>query len=113
MSNELEGRVDRLERALAQGHGVNLAEYDSPEQAAARAKQLEADQKDADEQTAAAEAEAAAPAETEPPEDVEVTDAAWAKAEELGVDINTVTGTGADGRITVADVEAAAKEAGN
>lgn len=37
------------------------------------------------------------------------TDAAAAKADELGVDVRTVKGTGADGRITVADVETAAK----
>jgi pyruvate/2-oxoglutarate dehydrogenase complex dihydrolipoamide acyltransferase (E2) component len=36
-----------------------------------------------------------------------VTPAAVAKADELGVDLNAVQGSGADGRITVADVVAA------
>ena len=35
------------------------------------------------------------------------TDAAQRKAEELGIDLATVEGTGANGRITVADVESA------
>lgn len=38
---------------------------------------------------------------------VNATPAAISLAEELGVDLSTVTGTGADGRITVADVRAA------
>ena len=41
---------------------------------------------------------------------IDATDGAVAAAEELGVDLATVTGTGAEGRITKADVEAAAKE---
>ncbi|MDQ3965172.1 MAG: E3 binding domain-containing protein, partial [Actinomycetota bacterium] len=42
--------------------------------------------------------------------EVKATDAAWRKAEELGVDLTTVEGTGANGRITVGDVQKAAKE---
>jgi len=38
------------------------------------------------------------------------TDAAQRKAEELGIDLATVVGTGAHGRITVGDVQRAAKE---
>lgn len=38
----------------------------------------------------------------------DATDAAARKAEELGVDLATVDGTGKDGRVTVNDVEAAA-----
>lgn len=38
----------------------------------------------------------------------DATDAAKEKAEELGVDLATVDGTGKDGRVTVNDVEAAA-----
>lgn len=41
-------------------------------------------------------------------ETIDATDAAWAKAQELGVDLTKVKGTGKDGRITVDDVEAAA-----
>jgi large subunit ribosomal protein L20 len=44
--------------------------------------------------------------------EVEATEAAERKAEELGVDLATVEGTGKDGRITVGDVENAAKEEG-
>jgi len=60
--------------------------------------------------------ESAAPAEVAPeaaPEEAEVdaTPAAEAKAEELGVDLAEVEGSGADGRVTVGDVEAAADEA--
>ncbi len=44
-------------------------------------------------------------------DDIEATDAAKAKAEELGVDLSEVEGTGKDGRIIAPDVEAAAEEA--
>lgn len=39
----------------------------------------------------------------------DATDAAALKADELGVDLTTVKGTGKDGRVTVTDVEAAAE----
>lgn len=42
-------------------------------------------------------------------EPVERTDAAVEKAQELGVDISSVTGTGKDGKVTAQDVEKAAK----
>jgi pyruvate/2-oxoglutarate dehydrogenase complex dihydrolipoamide acyltransferase (E2) component len=55
--------------------------------------------------------EAPAESDTEEAEgEPKATPAAVAKAEELGVDLDTVEGTGADGRITVGDVEAAAAE---
>jgi pyruvate/2-oxoglutarate dehydrogenase complex dihydrolipoamide acyltransferase (E2) component len=41
-------------------------------------------------------------------QDLNITDAARQKAEELGVDLSQVEGTGAEGRITVKDVTAAA-----
>lgn len=41
-------------------------------------------------------------------DDVEATKAAQAKADELGVDLANVQGSGKDGRVTVSDVEAAA-----
>jgi pyruvate/2-oxoglutarate dehydrogenase complex dihydrolipoamide acyltransferase (E2) component len=41
-------------------------------------------------------------------EDIETTGAAAELANELGVDLSTVTGTGKDGRITKGDVEKAA-----
>jgi len=44
--------------------------------------------------------------------DVDATDAAERKAEELDVDISSVDGTGAEGRIVVGDVEKAAQEEG-
>jgi exonuclease VII small subunit len=42
--------------------------------------------------------------EPEPPQEIKATDAARRKAGELGVDLATVDGTGADGQITVGDV---------
>lgn len=42
-------------------------------------------------------------------EETEATDAAEELAAELGVDLATVEGTGKDGRVTVADVRAAAE----
>ena len=47
--------------------------------------------------------------ETETEGEVNATDAAERKAEELDVDLATVEGTGAEGRITVGDVDEAAK----
>ena len=44
--------------------------------------------------------------------EVKATDAAQRKAEELGVDLTRVTGTGADGQIKVEDVEGAAQSDG-
>jgi pyruvate/2-oxoglutarate dehydrogenase complex dihydrolipoamide acyltransferase (E2) component len=41
-------------------------------------------------------------------DDPRATSAAVARAAELGVDLDSVTGTGLNGRITVGDVEAAA-----
>jgi len=49
--------------------------------------------------------------ESEPEVEVNATDAAERKAEELGVDITTVEGTGQGGRIIVGDVDDAAAEA--
>lgn len=43
-------------------------------------------------------------------EEVNATEAAERKAEELGVEIESVEGTGASGRITVGDVQKAARE---
>jgi large subunit ribosomal protein L20 len=62
---------------------------------------------------AVASAQPATPAqETEAPDvqaEVNATDAAERKAEELGVDISTVEGTGQGGRVTVGDVDEAAE----
>jgi hypothetical protein len=44
-----------------------------------------------------------------PEGEIEATDAARKKARELGVELSGITGTGADGRVLVADVEQAAK----
>ena len=44
--------------------------------------------------------------------EVDATEAAERKAEELGVELSTVEGTGSGGRILVEDVESAAKEEG-
>jgi pyruvate/2-oxoglutarate dehydrogenase complex dihydrolipoamide acyltransferase (E2) component len=43
-------------------------------------------------------------------QDLNITDAARQKAEELGVDLSQVEGTGAEGRITVKDVTSAANQ---
>jgi pyruvate/2-oxoglutarate dehydrogenase complex dihydrolipoamide acyltransferase (E2) component len=48
-------------------------------------------------------------AETTQHEEVQATPAAKRKAEELGVDLSQVEGTGSGGRITVRDVQSAAK----
>jgi len=48
MSKDLEERVDRLERAYQQGLNLSLAEFDSADQARARDKQAEADEKAAE-----------------------------------------------------------------
>jgi pyruvate/2-oxoglutarate dehydrogenase complex dihydrolipoamide acyltransferase (E2) component len=45
-----------------------------------------------------------------PFEAVETTPAAQATAEDVGVDVSTVQGTGKGGKVTKADVEAAAPE---
>ena len=42
-------------------------------------------------------------------EPTDATDAAREKAVELGVDVNSVEGTGSEGRVTAQDVEKAAK----
>jgi large subunit ribosomal protein L20 len=44
---------------------------------------------------------------------VHATDAAARKAEELGIDLSTIEGTGQEGRITVGDVDKAAKDREN
>jgi large subunit ribosomal protein L20 len=49
-------------------------------------------------------------AESEPEVEVNATDAAERKAEELGVDISTVEGTGQGGRVVVGDVDDAAED---
>ena len=43
-------------------------------------------------------------------QDLNITDAAKQKADELGVDLSQVEGTGAEGRITVKDVTSAANQ---
>lgn len=63
-------------------------------------------------ETAAGEPESEASVEAaEEESEVNATDAAARKAEELGVDLTQVEGTGAEGRITVGDVDKAAKKA--
>jgi large subunit ribosomal protein L20 len=55
-------------------------------------------------------ADEAEASESEPEVEVNATEAAERKAEELGVDITTVEGTGQGGRIVVGDVDEAAEE---
>ena len=43
-------------------------------------------------------------------QDLNITDAAKQKADEMGVDLSQVEGTGAEGRITVKDVTSAASQ---
>ena len=50
--------------------------------------------------------------EPEEQEDVEATDAAERRAEELDVDLESVEGSGAEGRVVIEDVEEAAEEEG-
>jgi pyruvate/2-oxoglutarate dehydrogenase complex dihydrolipoamide acyltransferase (E2) component len=42
-------------------------------------------------------------------DDVKITKAAQERADELGLDVSTIQGSGVDGRITIGDVEAAAE----
>jgi large subunit ribosomal protein L20 len=65
---------------------------------------------EAPEAEAAPETEPEAASEAEP--EVEATEAAEKKAEELGVDLESVEGTGAEGRVLVDDVEEAADDQG-
>lgn len=51
-------------------------------------------------------------AEPKPEEEPDATSAAERKAEELGVDLASVEGTGKDGRVTAGDVERAAEDQG-
>lgn len=65
---------------------------------------------DAEQQVALGHAEAIAEASEGPAPEVSATPAAAAHAEELGVDLSTVEGTGAEGKITKGDVAAAASK---
>lgn len=67
--SDIEQRLDRLEKAIG-ATGTNIHEYDSAEQAAAYAKQLEAEAKDEAKQQAAAEQATAAPEPDVAPEPV-------------------------------------------
>ncbi|CAN5670573.1 hypothetical protein BH24ACT20_BH24ACT20_06160 [soil metagenome] len=110
-------------------HGVRLAEIDldrkiladlaatEPEAFAAVVAQaknaLNGDPVERKVQAAEKPAEQASPKSepaAEAPEDVEATEAAERKAEELDVDLTEVEGTGAEGRIVVGDVEEAGEE---
>jgi pyruvate/2-oxoglutarate dehydrogenase complex dihydrolipoamide acyltransferase (E2) component len=62
-----------------------------------------------EETEAIVEAEVEAHEAAEAENEVNATDAAIELADELGIDISTVAGTGHDGRVTKADVEAAAE----
>lgn len=105
MGIDIEGRVARLERALAQGLNIDLNEHNDQDQAAAKAKQDEADAADQQKQLDAASTAATA--------DVAATPAAQALADEHGVDLTTVEGTGAEGQIIKPDVAAAVEGGGN
>jgi large subunit ribosomal protein L20 len=72
-------------------------EPESPSPSAGRTPQAPAEQVEETEEVETSE------------EEIEATDAASRKAEELDVDLSSVEGTGQDGRITVGDVEKAAK----
>jgi len=73
-------------------------EPEQPSQSARSTPEAPAEQTEQAEETEASEAE------------IEATDAAERKAEELNVDLSRVEGTGQGGRITVGDVEKAATE---
>lgn len=62
-----------------------------------------------EETEAQVEAEVEAHEQAEAESEVNATDAAIALADELGIEIATISGTGADGRVTKADVENAAE----
>jgi large subunit ribosomal protein L20 len=95
--NALEGKpVERrveVERAVA----ATQPEATQPEATQPEAKQSEPPTDEAE------------TAETEPEVEVNATEAAERKAEELGVDITTVEGTGQGGRVVVGDVDDAAE----
>lgn len=85
-------RIVRLEKVVG-ASGYDIHEFDNAAQAEAHAAEVAAD----------AEAEAALT-------EVEATPAAISAAEEAGVDIATVEGTGAEGKVTKADVVEAAAQ---
>lgn len=87
------------------GPGLSVTEQAMVEEHAAVAEAEIAKRDEAESQAAEAPAEA-----EEPSGGPVATPAAEAKAEELGVDLSQVEGTGADGKIVVGDVEAAAED---
>lgn len=78
----------------------------------AEAPEAVADEPVAEQPTPEATTEAATETTPETTEEVEATEAAERKAEELDVDLESVEGTGAEGRVLVEDVEQAADEQG-
>lgn len=117
---EADARADAEEEEAKEQRDEGLAEAESDEaNAAVREAGIEAAEEAheefVNEQPADdADPEASTPVEDEADgftekDDVEATDAAKAKAEELGVDLSEVKGSGKEGRVTAPDVEAAAE----
>jgi len=117
MNDETAATVDAAVQARDEAEEATPPESSEEEQAEAEAiseaEQTAAEVADTGPVGPADSAEAAAGVAPEgaesAPDAPAATDAAVAKAEELGVDLSTVEGTGADGKIIVGDVEAAAK----
>jgi large subunit ribosomal protein L20 len=100
--NALDGKP--VERRVEVERAVAAAQ---PEAAPPEANQPEANQPEAKQPEPPT--EEADSAQSEPEVEVNATDAAERKAEELGVDITTVEGTGQGGRVVVGDVDEAAE----
>src|SRR5262245_24108395 len=109
MQAEREAQLEALTASEMEKAGVDLAAAEEAAQAAAEAEE---NAEPAVDQGAnpvpAGEAPPVDTPEGQPEAEVAATPAAIAKAEELGVDISTVEGTGAGGNITVSDVTDAA-----
>lgn len=88
------------------GPGLSVTEQAMLDEHVGTAEAAQAERDEAEAQAA----EAATQSPEQAAEAPAATPAAEAKAQELGVDLAAVEGTGADGKITVGDVENAAKE---
>lgn len=113
MQQEREAELEALTERETETAEAQVAAAEEQAQAAAEAE--EAAEPAADQGVGGLAADQGVTPEMDTPEgqteaEVSATPAAIAKAEELGVDISTVEGTGADGKVVVSDVEDAAVE---
>src|SRR5215207_7832145 len=101
---EIESTLDQA----AHDQGLDDAVNEAAQQAQGAAGQVADQAGQAAQGAQDAAGQAAQQAQDTAGQDLNITDAARQKAEELGVDLSQVEGTGAEGRITVKDVTGAA-----